>query len=141
MNATVVRRSSPKGGTMRLLPVLMLFAAAVMASPAQAQAPARMQQVPPRQPGEGEGPYSKLVIRGAMVIKGDGSPPIGPMDIVIAGNRIVDINPAGTPGVAMKPNRPPLDAVKEIDATGMWVMPGFIDTHGHNGDPRKAPRS
>ena len=25
--------------------------------------------------------------------------------------------------------------------TGMWVMPGFIDTHGHNGDPRKAPNA
>ena len=40
---------------------------------------------PPRQPGEGEGPFAKLVIRGATLIKGDGSPPIGPMDIVIIG--------------------------------------------------------
>ena len=52
-----------------------------------------MEQVPPRQAGEGEGPYSKLVIRGAMVIKGDGSPPIGPMDIVVEGNRIAYIEP------------------------------------------------
>src|ERR1051325_9306634 len=108
---------------MRLLAVLVLAAAAVVARPCPAQAPARMQQVPARQAGEGEGPYSKLVIRGAMVIKGDGSPPVGPMDIVIAGNRIVDINGAGTPGVPMKPNRPPLDSTREIDATGMWVMP------------------
>src|SRR6476661_4887501 len=125
---------------MRLLAGLTLVAAAVATpqSPAAAQAPSKMQQVPPRSAGEGEGPYSKLVIRGAMVIKGDGSPPIGPMDIVIEGNRIASVSPAGTPGVAMKPNRPPLDAAKEIDATGMWVMPGFIDTHGHNGDPQKA---
>src|SRR6478672_7345808 len=106
---------------MRLLSHLALFAAAVLVSSAGAQAPARMEQVPPRQAGEGEGPYSKLVIRGAMVIKGDGSPPIGPMDIIIAGNRIVDVHAAGTPGVPMKPNRPPLDTAKEIDATGMWV--------------------
>src|SRR5689334_11999837 len=102
---------------MRLIGLLALVAA-FTAFPAAAQAPARMQQVPPRQAGEGEGPYSKLVIRGAMVIKGDGSPPIGPMDIVIEGNKIADVNPAGTPGVPMKPNRPPLDAAKEIDATG-----------------------
>ena len=126
---------------MRLLALLTLCAAALLAPPAAAQAPARMEQVPARQAGEGDGPYSKLVIRGAMVIKGDGSPPIGPMDIVVQGNRIADVSPAGTPGVPMKPKRPPLDAAKEIDATGMWVMPGFIDTHGHNGDPRKAPNA
>ena len=100
-----------------------------------------MEQVPPRQAGEGDGPYKKLVIRGGMVIKGDGSPPIGPVDVVIEGNRITSIQAAGTPGVPTKPNRPPLDAAKEIDAAGMWIMPGFIDTHGHNGDPRKAPNA
>jgi hypothetical protein len=73
-----------------------------------------MQQVPARQAGEGEGPYRKLVIRGAMVIKGDGSPPIGPMDIVVEGNRITAVRPAGTPGVAMKGNRPPLDAFTKL---------------------------
>jgi hypothetical protein len=126
---------------MRPLALLTLCAAALLVAPAAGQAPARMEQVPARQAGEGDGPYSKLMIRGAMVIKGDGSPPIGPMDIVIRGNRIADVSPAGTPGVPMKPNRPPLDAAREIDATGMWVMPGFIDTHGHNGDPRKAPNA
>src|SRR5689334_12561862 len=110
MNAAVVRCSGRRGGPpMRFLALLSLLAATVFPPAANAQGPARMEQVPPREAGEGEGPYSKLVIRGAMVIKGDGSPPIGPMDIVIAGNRIVDINAAGTPGVPMKPNRPPLD--------------------------------
>jgi hypothetical protein len=128
---------------MRLVALITLTAAAIaaLAGPSAAQERPRMQQVPPRTAGEGEGPYSKLVIRGAMVIKGDGSPPIGPMDILIQGNRIASVQPAGTPGVTMKPNRPPLDAAKEIDATGMWVMPGFIDTHGHNGDPEKAPNA
>src|SRR5690242_9916891 len=139
MNAAVVLRSSLGGSFMRLLVLLTLAVAALAApaAPCAAQERARMEQVPPRTGGEGEGPYSKLVIRGAMVIKGDGSPPIGPMDIVIQNNRIVSVQSAGTPGVPMKPNRPPLDAAKEIDATGMWIMPGFIDTHGHNGDPQK----
>ena len=124
------------------LKALLAFLAVVFTphGPLTAQ-PARMEQVPARQAGEGEGPYTKLVLRGAMVIKGDGTPPVGPMDIVIAGNRIAAIEPAGTPGVPLKANRPPRDAAREIDATGMWVMPGFIDTHGHNGDPRKAPNA
>ena len=32
-----------------------------------------------------EGPYDRLVIRGAMVIPGHGGPPVGPHDIVIEG--------------------------------------------------------
>jgi hypothetical protein len=128
---------------MALLGLLVLLAASlgVPSAPVAAQAPPRMQQVPSRQQGEGEGPFPKLLIRGANLIKGDGSPPIGPVDIVIEGNRIAAVRSAGTPGVPMKPSRPPLDAAREIDATGMWVMPGFIDTHGHNGDPKKAPNA
>lgn len=123
------------------LTALFAFLTAASMPLASATAQARMEQVPARQAGEGEGPYAKLVLRGAMVIKGDGTPPVGPMDIVIAGNRIAAIDAAGTPGVPLKANRPPRDATREIDATGMWVMPGFIDTHGHNGDPRKAPNA
>lgn len=117
-----------------------LVAWSVSGAVAAAGGPA-MEQVPARQPGEGDGPYPKLVIRGAMVIRGDGAPPTGPMDIVIAGNHIVSVNLAATPGTPLPAHRPPLDATREIDATGMWVMPGFIDTHGHNGDPAKAPNA
>src|SRR5881398_554345 len=111
------------------LPMLLALLVGVLtipSAPASSQS-ARMEQVPPRRAGEGEGSFRKLVIRGAMVIKGDGSPPIGPMDIVVEGNRITSVQPAGTPGVPLKPDRPPQDSAREIDATGMWVMPGFID--------------
>ena len=37
---------------------------------------------------EGDGPFDRLVIRGATVIDGSGGPPRGPVDIVIEGNRI-----------------------------------------------------
>jgi len=42
----------------------------------------------------GEGPYNQLIIRGATLINGNGSPPTGPVDIVIEKNvikRIVNV--------------------------------------------------
>ncbi len=106
-----------------------------------AQASAAMERVPDRQPGEGMGPFRRLVIRGAMLIDGSGAPPRGPVDIVVAGNRIESIRGAGTPGLPLRPDREPRDAEHEIDAAGMYVLPGFVDVHGHNGDPQKAPNA
>ncbi|MCA3255525.1 MAG: amidohydrolase, partial [Alphaproteobacteria bacterium] len=100
---------------------------------------AKMLPTPARAAGEGEGPYTRLVIRGATMVEGDLSPPVGPVDIVIEGGRIAAILSAGTPGLPMKPGRPPQGATREIDATGMMVLPGFVDTHCHSGDPDKAP--
>jgi hypothetical protein len=40
---------------------------------------------PPRRADEGEGPFERLIIRGATLIDGTGAPPVGPMDIVIEG--------------------------------------------------------
>jgi hypothetical protein len=47
----------------------------------------------------GEGPFDRLILRGVVVISGEGAPPIGPMDVVIEGNRIVSIHNAGNPGL------------------------------------------
>ncbi len=84
---------------------------------------------------EGIGPYPQMIIRGAILINGTGTPPFGPVDIVIEGNKITDIRIVGSPGV--KPDsadRPKLKANGyELDATGMYVLPGFIDMHGHIG--------
>jgi imidazolonepropionase-like amidohydrolase len=106
-----------------------------------ASAPAAVERdvnpAPPRH--EGEGPFNRLVIRGATVIDGTGAPPIGPVDIVVEGNRITEIRVAGTPGLQLRPNREPQQFDREIDATGMFVLPGFIDGHAHGGDPDKAP--
>jgi hypothetical protein len=115
-----------------------LLAVASVAAEAQA---AEMEQVPARGTNEGVGPFRKLVIRGAMLIDGSGAPPRGPVDIVIAGNRIESVRGAGTPGLPLPADRQPRDFDQEIDATGMYVMPGFVDTHGHNGDPEKAPNA
>jgi imidazolonepropionase-like amidohydrolase len=77
----------------------------------------------------------RLVIRGAMVIEGNGTPAEGPKDIVLEGNRIVDI--VSLDPVAMRDGtarRPQGDV--EIDATGKYVVPGLINIHGHVQDER-----
>lgn len=94
---------------------------------------------PARKEGEGIGPFRRLVIRGVTMIDGAGGPPRGPVDITIEGNRIASIRSAGTPGVPMKPDREPRDFDHEIDATGMHLLPGFVDTHGHGAELSKAP--
>ncbi|MEJ2003740.1 MAG: amidohydrolase family protein [Cyclobacteriaceae bacterium] len=83
----------------------------------------------------GEGPWPQLIIRGVTMIKGDGAPPIGPVDIVVRNNRIEKISVVGYPGVAIDPSgRPELEAGgKELDAAGMYLLPGLIDMHGHIG--------
>src|SRR5687768_13783001 len=92
---------------------------------------------PARRAGEGFGPFKTMVIRGAMLIDGTGAPPTGPVDIVIEGNRIASVRSAGTPGLPMRQNRPPQNADHEIDARGMYVMPGFVDLHVHAGGAPK----
>ena len=47
---------------------------------------------------EGEGQFAQLIIRGVTLINGTGAPPIGPVDIVIEKNRIVQISNVGSPG-------------------------------------------
>ncbi len=84
---------------------------------------------------EGDGPYPQLILRGVIMINGTGAPAMGPVDIVIEKNRIVQIANVGNPGVAINPNgRPKLkEGGKEIDLEGHYVLPGFIDMHGHIG--------
>lgn len=84
---------------------------------------------------EGEGPFTQLIIRGVMLIDGTGAPPVGPVDIVVRQNKITDIQTVGYPGVDINPERrPKLEAGgKELNCEGMYLLPGFIDMHGHIG--------
>ena len=88
---------------------------------------------------EGQGPFKTLVIRGAWLIDGTGAPTQGPVDIVIENNRIKTIRSAGTPFMPLRAGREPKQFDHEIDATGMYVMPGFVDNHVHAGGAPKNP--
>ncbi len=110
---------------MQLLTFLIVSISVAVAAPPKA--PLRGEQ--------GDGPFSRLIIRGATLINGEGAPARGPVDIVIENDRIVNVVSVGYPGVPIRPNQRPhaLPGDKEIDATGHYVLPGFIDMHGHIG--------
>lgn len=66
-------------------------------------------------------PYD-LWIKGGLVHDGKGGAPVK-ADVLVRGDRIVRIGPVEN-----------IKAARVIDATGLIVAPGFIDTHSH-GDP------
>lgn len=113
--------------------MLSIISTAVLAQPSD-PAPDRT---------EGDGPYDRLIIRGANMIDGTGAPMAGPTDIVIEGNKIVSIHRVGYPGVPINEDRrPEADGnTQEIDASGMYVMPGLIDMHVHTGGKPKVPNA
>jgi hypothetical protein len=90
-------------------------------------------QVPER--SEGEGPSVRLILRGPIMIDGTGAPPSGPVDIVIENNRIAEIRNVAMGGVFVDDERRPQgdDQTRELDLSGMYVLPGFVDLHGHVG--------
>jgi dihydroorotase-like cyclic amidohydrolase len=80
-------------------------------------------------------------LRGAILIDGTGGPAQGPVDIVIVNDRISEIVTIGAPGRIEEDKRPPKGG-REIDMTGFYVMPGFINSHVHLlslNDPQKTP--
>ena len=108
---------------------------------AQGAGRGELKAAPDRKPGEGAGPFDRLVIRGVTVIDGTGGVPFGPVDIVVEHDRITEVDLVGTPHVPLNERRRPAKGTQEIDATGMFLMPGFVDTHTHYGDPEKAPEA
>jgi hypothetical protein len=107
-----------------LLPAFLLFSFASFG---------QVPKAPPRH--EGDGPFTQLIIRGVTVIDGTGAPAYGPADIVIEQNRIVSIENIGSPGTPVNEKRRPKlkEGGKELNCEGMYVLPGFIDMHGHIG--------
>lgn len=64
-------------------------------------------------------PSLSLIVRGGRVFDGGGNPWVR-ADIGVRGERIVAVGDLSE-----------LTAVEEIDATGLYVAPGFIDAHSH----------
>jgi imidazolonepropionase-like amidohydrolase len=126
-----VAAAATLGAPMRPRLSLLAFAFAFLAAGAfAAVAPA-----PERRSGEGEGPYGELILRGVVIVDGTGAPPYGPADVVIRGNRIASIVSVGAPGTPIPASSRPRLAKggKEIDLGGQYLLPGFIDMHGHIG--------
>lgn len=81
----------------------------------------------------------RLVIRNAIVVSGRGTPrsnrampPEGPIDIVIENGRIVDMIPGDPVNAAgYREGQGQAGGGLEIDATGMYVIPGLVEMHAH----------
>ena len=82
-----------------------------------------------------EGPFKQLIIRGVTLINGNGAPPIGPVDVVVENDKITEVSVVGYPNIEINPKRRPQleKGGRELDATGMYLLPGFVDMHGHIG--------
>lgn len=74
--------------------------------------------------------YDQLVIRNVVIIDGKGTPPRGPMDVIVKKDKIHSLRRAGKDKNEYK------DAGKVIDGTGMYLLPGLINIHAHIHDNR-----
>ncbi|MDZ4371624.1 MAG: amidohydrolase family protein [Phenylobacterium sp.] len=82
----------------------------------------------------GAAPKGRLVAyRGATLIDGSGAGPRADTTIVVDGARIIAVGPSGSTTV------PP--GAETIDAKGLYVLPGLIDTHVHLATPPNATKA
>ena len=124
--------SSTRSRLLRSLSGLVLLLCVRGAPQPASAAPERGASVEDPIPGrtEGVGPFQRVVLRNATIVDGTGAPAQGPVDIVLSGDRIAEIRTIGAPGAIDQKAR----AAKgdyEIDLTGHYVLPGFVDSHVH----------
>ena len=74
--------------------------------------------------------YDRLIIRNVLVIDGNGTPMIGPVDVGIEENKIKTITGARTSEDAYS------QVQHVIDGSGLYLMPGIINIHAHIHDNR-----
>lgn len=79
---------------------------------------------------DGVGPHGRVVLRNVTVVNGTGAPAQGPYDIVISRDRIAEIRSIGSP-LAIDASKRAEPGDFELDLTGHFVLPGFVDTHAH----------
>ena len=100
----------------KFISISLLFLGALVAQ-AQNQAPQHAKRA------------DQLVITNTIMIDGLGTPAEGPVDIVIKQNRIASIN-------RLRRDADYLKNAAVIDGTDKYVLPGFINMHGHLQDER-----
>jgi imidazolonepropionase-like amidohydrolase len=112
------------GGKMRSLvrwPVWIAIAAASSllsaASAARAGSLREVNQVP------SPSSTKTVAIVGAMLIDGRGGPPLQNATVIVRGERIAAVGPRGSVAVP--------DGAELVDATGLTLLPGLIDSHFH----------
>lgn len=105
--------------------------------------PALTLSAPPSAPDRerGEGPYDRLILRNVIVVNGEGAPPVGPMDVLIKGNRIAELRSLGLlKPISADKRIPVLPGDKVLELNGAYLLPGFIDLHAHfGGDDQGVP--
>jgi imidazolonepropionase-like amidohydrolase len=74
--------------------------------------------------------YDRLIIRNVLVIDGKGTPMRGPLDVIVEGDKIASVTGADARPGAYK------GEAHVLDGTGMYLLPGFIDSHIHLHDER-----
>lgn len=67
---------------------------------------------------------ASVAITGGYVVPVDG-PPVEAGTVLVVDGRIAAVGPAGEVDIP--------DGVRTVDATGRWVLPGFVDAHVHLG--------
>jgi cytosine/adenosine deaminase-related metal-dependent hydrolase len=67
------------------------------------------------------------------MVDGTGAPAQGPVDIVVEDDRITEVRVVSAPKLPIDPDKRPVatEDTEEIDLSGMFVLPGFVDTHLH----------
>jgi dihydroorotase (multifunctional complex type) len=73
------------------------------------------------------------VVRGGTVVTSRGRAPV---DVLIRGGRVAALLPRGRSAIPAAP----ATGMMEIDATGLLVLPGFVDTHVHLMEPGDGTR-
>ncbi len=74
--------------------------------------------------------YDRIIIRNVTVIDGKGTPARGPLDVIVAGNKI-----AAVTGANLRPDAYRNEA-HVLDGAGMYLLPGLINSHVHLHDER-----